>query len=312
MNFLFSMSLFTIPKELQILILDFDTLKSFCSSCNSFWNKKEVFAQTLLFLCLDERKVNVYSFTSLLKENKELPLTYYQFANLLVDETYFHLLDPFVKLLSNEKELLPFGIKNCDYRYYRHGLKKNNVYVLYPTIYPKVTFCYKKMTDEEEEIPFLLDRSPCALYNTLVKNKTIRDNDPIEITQGFLMHVRNTVLYKNSADVVLSFIKKGLPIFPSPKKLYEQKNRIKYYEPFFRLVFNNKKVVDTYFTELCTNGTFKSFELRDMLRFLYFVHYYGFVMDFAFKELQKYKNSPNMLLHLEYIIFQRSRHEDSI
>jgi hypothetical protein len=318
MNFLFLfMSIFAIPKEICISILNFDTIKSFCSSCTSFWNEKEIIAQDMILHYLYNVNVNVESFIFSIKETKDFPLTYYKFANLFMNETYFHLLDPFFKCAWDNviiTDLYKCKISTCYGFTSLSLLKENDVLIKYLTSHPRVTFCYKYDTNTRVEEFDKLDNIPSLFWTRSNKTNKLTNYtyDSVIFTRNLLLDIRNTVIYKNSADCVLGFLKEGFFIFPSPKKLSDNKNLLESYKLFFRLIFNNKKVVGKYFNKLRKQMRDNTLYKRDAYRFLYFVKYYGYVMDFAFRELQKHKNDATLFEHLHYVTRQHFRHEDAI
>lgn len=297
--------MFTIPKEVLYSSVYVDSIPSFCSSCKELWTNKENFTRQVMrsHLLLSYTPEETSRLLSIIETKR--PFSFYRFANLLVDKTYFHLICDIVFSFQSF-ENLPFGIMFDQHSDFIHR-KTLHGYTITCYLFSETgtTFCFEKITKEEEQFSSMIGNA-----NSLLLQCDHSENYTLFGTSCFAnklrSYVRVTVLYKNSAEDIPLMIKKRIPIFPSPKKLYENKELLAHYEPFFRLLFNNEAVVGAYFNI----AHYERF-YTDALRFFYFAYYYGFVMEFAFREIQKHKNKK-IAHHFEYIMRQRSRHEDSI
>lgn len=300
------MSILFIPKEIYTSFLDLSTIQSFCSSCKEYWNEKELISQHLLHSHLKNTSMDMFTLTRIVKQNLTLPLTFYQFATLLDNQTYFHILNPIIETFTPFfcKMGVPFRVEYIKENLFVRRITCNGITIVYPKDYPKITIVYKEITREEKNLASQLDNlcnlCPCSSQGL-----------SSVFTREMLLYVKAMVLYKQSAEDIPFLIKKEFPIFPSPKKLFRNEIQIENYSAFFHILFNDKKVVKTYFDFLKDKHIYDLLDFfSERLRFFYFVYYYGNETDLAYQTLKTFKEPKSNLL-FNYISDKHDRYERS-
>ena len=299
---------FVIPKDLWISLVTIHTLKEFSSSLKILWEQREFFAKR--FLEQEFERMHISNDNGSWEILEYYPkLSPCQFVMLLHHNKYFHK----TSLVVNK--CLFLYLKCFDIRLSCKNLivkrkTESGMKLAFLPKFQQVTFYYKPMTKEDKLVMTFGDRNN-SIYFTIFDDYQYQcyyRTDIISYTKRkCFQYIRAMVLQAQSAECIIPHVQVMFPIFPSHCKLHKYKLLRDSYVPFFKLIFNNKTIVDIYFERLQQTRTLE--QGTDTERFLYFMFEYGTISDLALLmytesacNMNKEYLSSLKYFHFEYII----------
>lgn len=287
---------FVIPKDLWISLVTIHTLEEFSSSLKILWEQREFFAKQFLEQEFEMMHIsnNDGSWEILEHYPKISP---YQFVILLHHKKYFHK----TSLIVNKRLFLDmkcFDMRLSCKKLLVKRTTESGMKLAFLPKFQQVTFYYKPMTKEDKLVMTFGDRNNTKYFTIFddYQYQCYYRTDIISYTKRkCFQYIRAMVLQAQSAECIIPHVQVMFPIFPSHCKLHKYKLLRDSYVPFFKLIFNNKTIVDIYFERLQQTRTL---ELgTDTDRFLYFLLEYGDTSDLASIRY----NDPTLHVNKEYI-----------